>query len=173
MPVRATSSSSRPTTGGMSCKSKSIGLSATTAHWRLQTLECMDKVKLSNIYGICAEYLVEVFTYPGTGKHIPSHSDDMYRMTQMISLYSLANPYSITRITTTQSRVIRDGKKRSTSKYYCTVCDYIMQNHPSINNHVQTHLHLSLLCTVNGCFTIEHGCADMWAHALKEHDITT
>ena len=117
-------------------------------------LERMIKVKLSNIYSVCAEYLVEVFKYTSTGDCIPSDSDNMYRMTQMISLYSLVELYSITRITTKQSGVIRDGKKRSTSKCYCMVCDYIVQNHPSINNHVRIHLRLSLLCSVDGCFTI-------------------
>ena len=153
-------------------QSQGLSLSATTVHWRLQTLEHMDKVKLSNIYSIHAKYLVEVFKYPGTGDQILSDSDNMYRMTQMIGLYGLVKPYSIARITTTQSGVIRDGKKRSTSKCYCMVCDYVMRNHPSINNHVQTHLHLSPLCTIDGCFTIKHGCTDMWAHALKEQDIT-
>ena len=99
-------------------QSQDIGLSATTVHRRLQMLECMDKVKLSNIYSICAEYLVEVFKYPGTGNHIPLDSNDMY---------SLVELYSSTRITTMQSGVIRYGKKRSTSKCYCTVCDFVMQ----------------------------------------------
>ena len=153
-------------------QSQGISLSASIMHRRLQTLKHMDKVKLSNIYGICTEYLMEVFKYPVMGNHIQSNSDDMYRMTQMIGLYSLVNPYYISRITTTQSGVIRDGKKRSTSKCYCMVCDYVVQNHLSVNNHIRMHLHLSLLCTVDGCFTIKHGCADMWAHALKEHEIT-
>ena len=39
------------------------------------------------------------------------------------------------------------------------MCDYIVQNRPSINNHVQMHLHLSLLCTIKGCFMIKHSCA--------------
>ena len=99
-------------------------------------LECMDKVKLSNIYSVRVEYLVEVFKYPGTGNHIPSDSDDMYGMIQMIGLYGLVNPYSISKITTMQSGVIRDWKKRSTLKCYCTVCDYVVQNHPSVNNHI-------------------------------------
>ena len=62
-------------------QNQGLGLSATTVHQRLQTLEHMEKVKLSNIYGIRTEYLVEVFKYPGTGDRIPSDSDDMYRMT--------------------------------------------------------------------------------------------
>ena len=154
-------------------QSQGLGLSAATACWRLQMLERMDKVKLSNIYGICAKYLVEVFKYSSTRDRIPLDSDDMYGMTQMINLYGLVQLYSITRITTMQSGVITDGKKRSTLKCYCMMCDYIVQNHPSINNHVWTHLRLSLLCTIDGCFTIKHSCTDMWPHALKEHDITT
>ena len=133
----------------------------------------MENVKLSNIYGICTKYLVEVFKYPGTGDCIPSDSEDMYGMTQMIGLYGLVEPYSIARITTKQSGVIRDGKKKSISKCYCTMCDYIMQNHPSINNHIWMHLCLSVLCTIKGCFTIKHSCTDMWTHTAKEHNITS
>ena len=75
-------------------QSQGVSLSASTACRKLQTLECMDKVKLSNIYGIRTEYLVEVFKYPSTGNRIPSDFDDMYGMTQMIGLYGLVNPYS-------------------------------------------------------------------------------
>ena len=90
----------------------------------------------------------------------------------MIGLYGLMEPYFIARITTMQSRVLgKDGKKKLTSKCYCSVCDYVVQNHPSINNHVCTHLHLSLLCTINGCFHIEHGCNDIWGHVTREHNI--
>ena len=61
-------------------------------------LDHIEKVKLSKTYSICAEYL-----YPGTSNHIPLDSDNGYRMTQMIGLYGLVEPYSIARITTTQS----------------------------------------------------------------------
>ena len=90
----------------------------------------------------------------------------------MIGLYGLMEPYSIVTITTTQSGVVtKDGKKKLTSKCYCLLCDYMVQNHPSINNHFHAHLHLSLLCTINGCFYIEHGCNDMWLHIGREHNI--
>ena len=89
----------------------------------------------------------------------------------MIGLYGLMEPYSIARITTTQSGVVVDGKKKSISKCYRSLCDYVVQNHPSINNHVCTHLRLSLLCTINGCFRIEHGCNDIWLHITREHNI--
>ena len=109
--------------------------------------------KLSSQYNICAEYLVEVFKYPGTRDRIPTDASDGYGSTPMIGLYGLVEPYSIARITTTQSGVVgKDGKKKLTSKCYCSLCDYVVQNHPPINNHVRTHLHPSLLCTINGHF---------------------
>ena len=90
----------------------------------------------------------------------------------MIGLYGLVDPYSIMQITTTWSGLtMEDGKKKSTSKCYCSLCDYVVQNHPSVNNHFRMHLCLSLLCTINGCFHIEHGCNSMWAHVTKEHNI--
>ena len=140
-----------------------IGHSASSACRRL---------KLSSQYNVNAKYLVEVFKYTRTGNHIPTDAADGYGSTPMIGLYSLVEPYSIARITTTQSGVVgKDGKKKSTSKCYCSLCDYVVQNHPSINNHVCMHLCLSLLSTINGCFHIEHGCNDMWLHITREHNI--
>ena len=57
------------------------------------------------------------------------------------------------------------------SNCYCSLCDYVVQNLPLINNHFHTHLRLSLLCTINGCCHIEHGCNDMWLHIGREHNI--
>ena len=152
--------------------SQGIGHSAISACRKLQTLEQMYGVKLSTQYNVHAEYLVEVFKYPRTGNHNTTDSADWYGSTPMIGLYGLLEPYSISRITTMQSRVVgKDGKKKSTFKCYCSLCDYVVQNHPSINNHFHMHLHLSLLCTINGCFHIEHGCNNMWGHVTREHNI--
>ena len=153
-------------------QSQGIGHSAISARHKLQMLEGMYGVKLSILNNVRAEYLVEVIKYPGTRNRIPTDAADGYGSTPMIGLYGLVEPYSIARITTTQSRVVgKDGKKKLTSKCYCSLCDYVVQNHPSINNHFRTHLHLSLLCTINECFHIEHGCNDMWLHIGREHGI--
>ena len=124
------------------------------------------------MYNVQAKYLVEVFKYPRTRDQIPSDAPDGYGSMLMIGLYGLVDPYSITQITTTQSGLtMEDGEKKSTSKCYCSLCDYVVQNHPSVNNHFWMHLRLSLLCTINGCFHIEHRCNNMWAHVTKEHSI--
>ena len=139
---------------------------------KLQTLKWMYEVKLSTLYNVCAEYLVKVFKYPGTGNCIPTDAEDGYGSMLMIRLYSLMELHSIMHITTTQSRVMTKGrKKKLTSKCYCSLCDYVVQNHPLINNHFHAHLRLSLLCTIDGCFYIEHGCNDMWLHVGREHGI--
>ena len=136
--------------------------SVSTTHCRLKTLKQMSDVKLSNQHSMHSKYLVEAFNYPGTGNCIPMDAADGYGITPMIGLYGLMEPYSIVRITTTQSGVVgKERKKKSTSKCYCSLCDYVVQNHLSINNHICMHLHLSLLCTINGYFQIEHGCNDM------------
>ena len=153
-------------------QSQGIGHSAMSVHCKLQTLERMYGVKLSTLYNVCAEYLVKVFKYPGTRNRIPTDAEDGYGSTPMIGLYGLVELYSITHITTMQFRVMtKDGKKKSTSKCYCSLCDYVVQNHASINNHFRTHLRLSLLCTIDGCFHIEHGCNDMWLYFGREHNI--
>ena len=153
-------------------QSQGVRHSVSSASHRLQMLEWMYDMKLSSQYNVRAEYLVEVFKYPGTRDHIPTDATDGYGSTPMIGLYGLMEPYSIARITTTQSGVVgKDRKKKLMSKCYCLVCNYMVQNHPLINNHIHTHLRLSLLCTINGCFHIEHGCNDMWGHITREHNI--
>ena len=153
-------------------QSQGVGQNTDAARCRLLILESKAKERLSTMYNVQAEYLVEVFKYPGTGDRIPPDAPDGYGSMLMIGLYSLVDPYSIMWITTTWSGLMTvDGEKKSTSKCYCSLCDYVVQNHPSINNHFWTHLCLSLLCTINGCFHIEHRCNNMWAHVTKEHDI--
>ena len=153
-------------------QSQGVGQNAEAAWCRLLILESKAKERLSTMYNVQAKYLVEVFKYPGTWDQIPPNAPDGYGSTPMIGLYSLVDPYSITWITTTQSGLtMEDGEKKSTSKCYCSLCDYVVQNHPSVNNHFQTHLRLSLLCTINSCFHIEYGCNNMWAHVTKEHGI--
>ena len=153
-------------------QSQGIGHSVISACHKLQTLKQMHRVKLSTLNNVRTEYLVEVFKYPRTRNCIPKDADDGCGSTPMIGLYGLVEPYSIARINTMQSRVVgKDGKKKSTSKCYCSLCDYLVQNHPSMNNHFCIHLCLSLLCTINGCFHIEHGCNHMWLHIGREHNI--
>ena len=153
-------------------QSQDVGQNTDTARCRLLILESKAKERLSTMYNVQAKYLVEVFKYPGTEDPIPSDASDGYGSMLMIGLYGFVDPYSITQITTTPSGLMtEDGEKKSTSKCYCSLCDYVVQNHPSINNHFWTHLCLSLLCTINGCFHIEHGCNNMWTHVTKEHSI--
>ena len=153
-------------------QSQGIRHSESSASHGLKMLEWMNEVKLSSLHSVCTKYLVEVFKYPGTSDRIPMDAADGYGSTPMIGLYGLVAPYTIARITTMPSGVVgKDGKKKSTSKCYCSLCNYVVQNHPLKNNHVHTHLCLSLLCTINGCFHIEHSCNDMWAHVTKEHNI--
>ena len=153
-------------------QSQGIGHSAMSVHHKLQTLEQTYGVKLSTTYNVRTEYLVEVFKYPGTGNRIPTDAEDGYGSTLMIGLHGLVELYSITCINTMQSRVMtKDGKKKLTSKCYCLLCDYVVQNHPLINNHFHAHLCLSLLCTIDRCFHIEHGCNNMWLHVGREHNI--
>ena len=153
-------------------QSQGVGQNANTARHRLLILESKAKERLSTMYNVQAEYLVELFKYPRTGDRIPPDAPDGYGSMPMIGLYGLVDLYSITRITTTQSGLTtEDGEKKSTSNCYGSLCDYVVQNHPSVNNYFRMHLHLSLLCTINGCFHKEHGCNSMWAHITKVHNI--
>ena len=153
-------------------QSQGVGQNAYTAQCRLLILESKAKERLSTMDNVQAKYLVEVFKYPGTGDWIPPDAPDGYGSMLMIGLYGLVDPYSITLIPVTRSGLTtEDGEKSPTSKCYCSLCDYVVQNHPSINNHFWTQLRLSLLCTINSCLHIEHRCNNMWAHVTKEHGI--
>ena len=111
-------------------QSQGVGQNADAARCRLLILESKAKERLSTMYNVQAEYLVEVFKYPGTGDRIPPDAPDGYSSTLMIGLYGLVDPYSITQITTTRSGLMtEDGEKKSTSKCYCSLCDYVVQNH--------------------------------------------
>ena len=113
-------------------QSQGVGQNADAAWCRLFILESKAKERLSTMYNVQAEYLVEVFKYPGTRDQIPPDAPDGYDSTPMIGLYGLVDLYSITQITTTRSGLTtEDGEKKSTSKCYCSLCDYVVQNtHP-------------------------------------------
>ena len=122
-------------------QSQGIGHSMMSAHRKLQKLKQMCGVKLSSLNNVHAEYLVEVFKYPGTGNCISTDTADGFGSTPIIGLYDFMEPYSIMHITTMQSGLTtKDGKKKLTSKCYCLLCDYMVQNHPSVNNHFRVQL---------------------------------
>ena len=83
-------------------QSQGVGQNANAARCRLLILKSKAKERLSTMYNVQAEYLVEVFKYPGTRDRIPPDTPDGYGSMPMIGLYGLVDPYSITRITTTQ-----------------------------------------------------------------------
>ena len=103
-------------------QSQGIGHSTMSTHGKLQMLKQMYGVKLSTLNNVSAEYLVRLFKYPRTRNCISTDTEDGYGSTPMIGLYGLVEPYSIERITTTQSGVMtKDGKKKSRSKCYCSL----------------------------------------------------
>ena len=81
--------------------SQGVGQNADAARRRLLILESKAKKRLSTMYNVQAEYLVEVFKYPGTWDRIPPDAPDGYGSMPMIGLYGLVDPYSIMQITTT------------------------------------------------------------------------
>ena len=65
-------------------QSQGIGHSVMSARRKLQKLKQMCGVKLSSLNNVSAEYLVEMFKYPGTGNHIPTSTADGYDSMPMI-----------------------------------------------------------------------------------------
>ena len=67
-------------------QSQGVGQNADAARRRLLILESKAKERLSTMYNVQAEYLVEVFKYPRTRDRIPPNAPDGYGSTPMIGL---------------------------------------------------------------------------------------
>ena len=67
-------------------QSQGVGQNADAARYRLLILKSKAKEKLSIMYNIQAEYLVEVFKYPETRDQIPPDAPDGYGSMPMIGL---------------------------------------------------------------------------------------
>ena len=72
-------------------QSQGVGQNADAAWHRLLILESKAKERLSTMYNIQSEYLVEVFKYPGTGDRVPPDAPDGYRSMSTIGLYGLVD----------------------------------------------------------------------------------
>ena len=55
---------------------------------------------------------------------------------------------------------------------YCPLCLYSSQNHQMLNNHVQLHFHISMVCRMADCWYVAHSTEDMWKHAAG-HGLAT
>ena len=56
---------------------------------------------------------------------------------------------------------------------YCPLCLYASQNHRTLNNHIQLHFRISMVCGMLDCWYVSHNADDMWKHAAGHGLATT
>ena len=105
------------------------------------------------------------------GKRMPlSSSDTDLIKKNMIGLYRLLDPASISRLTAKKFTDNPPGAPvKHTSDGFCPFCAYVVQNHCSLNNHIRRHLRLALFCNLGDCFFVTTDATRMWEHGKAKH----
>ena len=117
--------------------------------------------------------MVRAFCMIGdNGKRMPLSSTDTDLIKKnMIGLYRLLDPASISRVTAKKFKENRPGVPvKHTSDGFCPFCAYVVQNHCSLNNHIRRHLRLALFCNLGDCFYVTTDATKMWDHGKAKHD---
>ena len=117
--------------------------------------------------------MVRAFCMIGdNGKRMPLGSTDTDMIKKnMIGLYRLLDPASISRVTAKKFKENLPGEKvKHMSDGFCPFCAYIVQNHCSLNNHIRRHLRLALFCNLGDCFYVTTDATKMWDHGKAKHD---
>ena len=117
--------------------------------------------------------MVRAFCMIGdNGKRMPLSSSDTDMIKKnMIGLYRLLDPASISRVTAKKFKDNPPGAPvKHTSDGFCPFCAYVVQNHCSLNNHIRRHLRLALFCNLGDCFFITTDATKMWDHGKTKHE---
>ena len=91
-----------------------------------------------------------------------------YSRDQNIGLYDIVSLAAMRKVERSGQTTVR-GKsiKGSVDCGYCPLCLYASQNHWTLNNHVQLHFWLSMVCRMPDCWYVTHSAESMWKHAIK------
>ena len=85
-----------------------------------------------------------------------------------IELYDIVSPASIKKVERGGQLAYKGRIVQGKVYYsYCPFCTYASQNHRTLNNHIQMHLHLTLACGMPDCWSITHSAETMWKHAVS------
>ena len=89
---------------------------------------------------------------------------------QNIGLQDLVSQMSMRRVTTTQNVTV-NGRTYSVwiDCGFCPFCQYHVECHKTLNNHVWLHLRMPMFCEVPGCFYATFSSKSMVLHAAKAH----
>ena len=118
-------------------------------------------------------YLSTVFEYYATwetGERTLILEDDPsgFAKESMLGLYHLFPHASMSRYSVAIP-IPGTDKKKTLSDACCLFCDFKSSKHDAMNDHIRMHLHMYLICRVDGCFHIEQECAAMWNHGTTVH----
>ena len=89
-----------------------------------------------------------------------------------IGLYDIISPASTRKVEKSVTLIYKGRVVQGKVTYgYCPFCSYASTNHQTLNNHIQTHLHLTLACGMKDCWFVTHSSDLMWKHAAS-HRLT-
>ena len=96
--------------------------------------------------------------------------DEEFGDDQNIGLHDLVSQMSMCRVTTTQNVTV-NGCTYSVriDCSFCPFCQYHMECHKTLNNHVRLHLQMPMFCGVPGCFYTTFSSKSMIPHAAEAH----
>ena len=85
-----------------------------------------------------------------------------------IGLYDIVSPASTRKVEKNCSLVYKGWVVQGKVTYgYCPFCSYASTNHWTLNNHIRTHLHLTLACRMKDYSFVTHSSDLMWKHAAS------
>ena len=97
--------------------------------------------------------------------------DEEFGNDQNIGLHDLVSQMSMRRVTTTENITV-NGRTYMTQIDcgFCPFCQYHVECHKTLNNHVRLHLWMPMFCGVLGCFYTTFNCKSMIPHAAEAHE---
>ena len=96
--------------------------------------------------------------------------DDKFGDDQNLRLHDLVSQMSMHQVTTTQPVTVSGCTYLVwIDSSFCPFCQYHLECHKTLNNHVQLHLWLEMFCGVPGCFYATFSSKSMIPHAAEVH----
>ena len=96
--------------------------------------------------------------------------DDEFGDDQNLGLHDLVSQMSMRQVTTTQPITVSGHTYLvRIDSSFCPFCQYHLECHKTLNNHVRLHLRLAMFCGVPGCFFGTFSSKYMIPHAAEVH----
>ena len=120
---------------------------------------------------IKAHYVMRVLH--GIEGEIIDNTHPDYSQEQNIGLHDIISPASMNQIEKNGQITVWSKTLSGKVDYgYCPLCPYASQNHWTLNNHVQLHFCVTMVCGMADCWFVSHNADDMWKHSTS-HRLAT